>query len=112
ALLALRWPDVILGPERAAALARELDPEVAWTSEHFPHGGIRWYAGATTDAKKHDPVAPMSPLAREALERARPDIVPVDRWVFPAPKDATRPVGYHVMKRWMQRAERAAGLDH
>jgi hypothetical protein len=41
----------------------------------------------------------MSPLAREALERARPDIVSSDRWVFPAPKDPAGPVGYRVMKR-------------
>lgn len=49
--------------------------------------------------EKHDYVAPMSPLAREALERARPDIVSSDRWVFPAPKDPAGPVGYRVMKR-------------
>jgi integrase len=111
AVLDLRWADVILDPKAAARLAYELDDEVEWTPAHFPRGGIRWYEGRD-DNKAHEHVAPMSAPAREALDAARPDICPPDAWILPAPKDATKPVGYHVAKNWMERAQRLAKLPH
>jgi integrase len=112
AVLGLRWADVILDPEEAARVANELDSGPKWKAGHFVDGGIRWYAGQSADNKKRDHVALMSALAREALDAARPDICPPDAWVFPAPKDATKPVGYHVVKNWMERAQTLAELPH
>jgi integrase len=108
AVLALQWGHIILDPEKAARLAYELDDEVAWTPAHFPHGGIHWYAGKGTDNKKHEHVGPMNALAREAIEGRRPDITPPDAWLFPAPKDASKALDYHVLKHWYRKAEEAA----
>jgi integrase len=112
AVLALRWQDVILDPKAAAVLAKELDDDFPWTPADFVNGGIRWYAERETDNKAHDQVVPMTPLARAALDRARPDIVPPAAWVFPATKDAEKPLGYHVIKGWLRKAERKAKLPH
>ena len=54
----------------------------------------------------------MNSLAREALDRDRPDIIPTRAWIFPAPKDASQPVGYHVAKNWLVKAEKQAKLAH
>lgn len=112
AILALKWEDVILDAEEAALLAAELDDEVVWSSDHFPKGGIHWYAGLKADNKKHEHVSPLNAAARRALERVRPDIVPGTAWVFPAPKDSSKPLGYHVAKRWLERAEKLADIPH
>lgn len=93
----------------AARLAREFDDEIDWLPDHFPLGGIHWYAGKGTDNKKHEHVGPMNALAHAALAR---DITPSEGWVFPAPKDASQPLGYHVIKGWLRKAERLAKVPH
>lgn len=55
----------------------------------------------------------MDGLARRALDRereARPGIG--GAWILPAPKDPSNPLGYHVVKNWLVRAEKLAKLPH
>lgn len=86
---------------------------MGWSAEHFPLGGIHWYAGKGTDNKKHEHVSPMNQLAREALDRARKARPGIGgAWIFPAPQDPSKPIGYHVLKNWFVKAEEAAGLPH
>jgi integrase len=112
AVLSLRWGDVILDPATAARMASELDDGIAWTAADFPHGGVRWYTGRRTTNKTQEQVRPLNGLARAALDRARPDICPAETWVFPAPTDAARRLGYFVAKKWLHRAENLAKLPH
>ena len=106
----LRWEHILFDPETAASVATELDSHFGWIPEHFPYGGIRFYATKTTDNKSHDHVSPMTALAHHALKEAQPDITTTAAWILAAPKDPRKPVGYHVLKRWMRRAEQLAGL--
>jgi hypothetical protein len=53
----------------------------------------------------------MNQLAYDALQEAKPDITGPG-WVFPAPQDPAEPVGYHVIKRWFEKAERLAEVPH
>lgn len=89
AVLALQWVDVL--------------------SAGGPHGSIRWRAD--TDKQATEWVAPLSPTARETLDRMRwqrPSIGSV--YLFPNP---TKP-GEHVSRRrvahWLVSAEKKAGL--
>lgn len=100
-----------LDPEEASRLAASLDSEVEWSPEHFPLGGIHWYAAKGTDNKKHEHVSPTNALARDAIMAARPDVVGPGG-LFPAPTDASKPIGYHVLKRWFEKAEKQAELPH
>jgi integrase len=96
AVLALKWKDV----------AFETIPTA-------PNGTIRWYAGRRTNNKVHEQVVPMNELARTALlgERAERPGTPA-AFIFPAPKDSSKPLGYHVLKGWMEEAEQRAKVPH
>lgn len=115
AILALKWEHIITDPALALAAARELKPRAPWTLELFAFGGIRWYAGRRSDNKVHEHVTPMTEAALAALaaleaSRARSDISPP--LIFPSPKRPDRPLGYHVIKNWLKRAEKLAKVPH
>lgn len=76
-----------------------------------PHGSIRW--PAHTDKGRRENVIPMSAHARRAVDHvvtARPGIG--DAPLFPHPKDAANPITEHYVRRWLEQAERRAGLEH
>lgn len=112
AIRGLRWEHVYFDATAAAAMATDLDSDFGWAAEDFLHGGIRFYAGERGNNKRHDHVSPITPAAREALERARAERPAIAGWVLPAPKDPAQPVDYHTLKQWMRRAEKLAGVPH
>jgi integrase len=108
--------DVLLTPERMrdtlAGTGR--DERLA---DHMPHGAIRWRP--ENDKQGFDEVAPLSEPARAALDaflRTRAAIG--DTPLFPAPggrhskrkDDEPKPIGKHLMRQWLLRAETTAGL--
>lgn len=108
----LRQEDVYVDPKAAAAKATDLDTDFGWCADDFPFGAIRFYSGERTNNKRHDHVAPMDSVAREALERARVTVSAISPWLLPSPQDPAQPVSYHVLKQWMRRAEKLADLPH
>src|SRR5262245_55964599 len=46
-----------------------------------------------------------------ALDRARPDITGPEAWVFLHRMTPNKPLGYHVLKNMLKRAEKMAKLD-
>jgi integrase len=77
-----------------------------------PHGTIRWYAGKTSDRKKHDHTLPMNEKARAALLAWRRQVRTIPTgWVF-ASRDGTQPLAKWGPKKWMRKAETLAGLPH
>lgn len=106
AVLALRWRDVLLDPQAAAAKAAELDSGFGWTVDDFPHGGLQWYAERRTNNKVTAYVAPITAAVRQAVEsaqRERPAIA--GALLFPDPRDPSRQLDRYVLGRWLREAE-------
>lgn len=98
AILGLRWSDVSFTK-----------------TDDAPCGTIKWYAGAEGDNKKHEHVLPMNRAASKALSTWKKKcgvIGDSKAWVFAAPQDSREPLQRHVAKKWLQRAETLAKLDH
>jgi len=76
-----------------------------------PNGTITWYAGATTDNKKHEHTLPMNTAARTALMAWRKETGGI-AWAFPSEKDPANSVERHTTKQWLRRAEKLAKLEH
>jgi integrase len=98
AILGLRWCDV-----------------TDTKTDEAPYGTIKWYAGAVADNKKHEHVLLMNRVASKALstwKTKRGVIGESKAWVFSAPQDSREPLQRHVAKKWLQRAETLAKLDH
>ena len=96
AILRLRWRDVSFESTREC-----------------PNGAIRWYAGMAQDTKKVDKTVPINALGREALDRWRASCPGIaSAFVFTAPRDSSRPLGHHMVVRWLRQAEELAGLEH
>ena len=75
-----------------------------------PHGVIRW--PADTDKTGRETVVPIGPDVRAAIDRVlreRPGIG--QAYLFPAPGDPTKPMTRHLAAKWLQEAERLAGLE-
>ena len=75
-----------------------------------PYGAIRW--PATTDKTGKETVVPIGPDVRAAIDRIlqeRPGIGKA--YLFPAPGDITKPVSRHLAAKWLQQAEKLAGLE-
>lgn len=96
AILALKWRDIDFA-----------------TSEQCPHGSIRWYADVPESKKARDAVVPMNVRAAAALTKWRQQGTAIGAtWVFPSRKNATEPLGHHLPKGWLRRAEQLAKLAH
>ncbi|HXM37893.1 MAG TPA: tyrosine-type recombinase/integrase [Gemmatimonadales bacterium] len=96
AILGLRWQDVTLEQ-----------------SKKQPHGAITWYAGVRPDRKKHEHVLPMNAAACAALARWKQRAPGIGSgFVFPDPRDATKPLARFEAKRWLKQAEHRAKLSH
>lgn len=78
-----------------------------------PNGTITWYAGATTDNKKHEHTLPMNTAASAALKAWQKETGGIAaQWVFPSEKDPANSVERHTTKQWLRRAEKLAKLEH
>lgn len=74
-----------------------------------PHGSIEW--PAATDKTKRSGVVPLSPFARQAIDRIltlRPGIG--EAYLFPSPLNSIRPVSQTLTGRWLKTAEKKAGV--
>lgn len=75
-----------------------------------PHGAIRW--PAETDKLTRSSLVPLNPPARAALEEWLAERPVVGRaYLFPAPTDPEKPVDRYLAARWLQSAEKLAGLE-
>lgn len=75
-----------------------------------PHGSIRW--PADTDKLGRETVVPISAEVRAAIDdimEERPGIR--GAYLFPAPKDFSKPVSVERAREWLLRAEQLAGLQ-
>ena len=91
---------------RAALGALGFDERQA---DYYPHGGLRWRA--ESDKMGNDSVTPLARDARDALDaylaqNPRLGEAPL----FPAPRDAGRPIRADLASRWLMKAEGLAGL--
>ncbi len=108
AICELRASDLLLSGDRLVrALAAEgQDVQLA---EHMPHGAIRW--SADSDKMGVLFITPIGPEVRRALDaylRENPRMGDVP--LFPAPKDAAKPISRDLASKWLLRAEKLAGL--
>ena len=75
-----------------------------------PHGSIRW--PSSTDKTGRETTVPIGPEVRAAIDRvlrARPGIG--GAYLFPAPGDMAKPVSRYLSAKWLQEAEKMAGLE-
>ena len=80
------------------------------TGSDGPHGAIRW--PAATDKTGKERLVPIGPEVRAAIDRVlreRPGIGAA--YLFPAPRDANKPVDRHLAAKWLRTAEKLAGLE-
>ena len=101
--------DIVSGTGRRLSAVLQLQDENFQLSEG-PHGAIRW--PADTDKTGRETVVPIGPDVRAAIDRVlreRPGIGKV--YLFPAPRDNTKPVSRHLAAKWLRRAEELAGLE-
>jgi integrase len=93
AICNLRWEDVTMD-----------------RSPDAPHGAIRWRAAHDKAGK--EAVVPMGPQVRAAIDRLRKRRPGVgEAPLFPHPKDPSKPVTRFGPIRWLQNAEKLAGLE-
>lgn len=105
----------VLTTRRISAVRRLTFDDVRWDrrpEDDEPYGAILW--SWQTDKVGKSRTIPMTPLIRDALERARahPLFEPDRIWVFPAPDAPTQPVGRSTLTRWLREAEQLAELEH
>ena len=101
--------DVIHGTGRRLSAVLQLQYENLLLQDG-PHGAIRW--PAATDKTGRETLVPIGPDVRTALDRVlreRPGIG--QAYLFPAPGDPTKPVSRHLAAKWLQEAEKLAGLE-
>ena len=76
--------------------------------EEPPFGAIRW--PATTDKTGRATTAPIHPVVRDALDRAASRALDSE-FLFPSPSDPNKPVTRYLASKWLQKAEKLAGLE-
>ena len=78
--------------------------------DRAPLGSIHW--PGETDKMGHETLAPLSQIARSAIDcvlRERPGIG--DAYLFPSPKDPSKPISRHLAAKWLRKAEKLAGVE-
>jgi integrase len=87
----------------------QLTYQLQWADIDLEAGTIRWRAD--TDKKGYEGVYPISEAARSALatwRRANPAVGAA--WVFPAPRNPSKPCDRHLLDDWLRKAYKLAGL--
>ena len=108
AICAILASDLLLSDERiTAALAESgMDERLV---RHMPYGAIRW--AAESDKQGFLFVSPISRDARAALDDYRRQSPRLgSAWLFPAPKDASKPIRRDTAAVWLVKAEKLAEL--
>jgi integrase len=73
-------------------------------------GSIRW--PADTDKMERETSAPLSQIARGAIDRVLRDRPGVgEAYLFPSPGDLAKPITRHLAAKWLRRAEKLAGVE-
>ena len=82
---------------------------LVWHDVDFEGGTIRWRA--EHDKKGFEQVVPMSGTVREALLVQQKRQAAIGKtWVFPSPKDSSRPCNRHLFDDWLRRAYKLAKI--
>lgn len=82
-----------------------------WSDVDLSQGAVRWRG--SEDKMRNEHLTPLTETADEALREARRKRPALgDTWVFPAPKDSSKPCSRHLMRDWWFQAEDAADLEH
>jgi len=75
----------------------------------WPSGSIRWRAA--NDRSGRETLIPINDPARRAIDRIlqeRPGVG--EAWLCPGPGNPQKPIVYHLASRWLEEAEKLAGL--
>lgn len=108
AICKLRASDFLRDPAsiRAALASMGFDENRA---DHMPFGAIAWRD--ENDKMGFSAIAPLGGAARAALDAYMSKNPRVgEAWLFPAPKDDSKPVRRQSAARWLREAEKLAGL--
>lgn len=82
-----------------------------WSDLDLDEGAVRWRG--SEDKMRNEHLTPLTEAAEQALREARQERPALgDAWVFPAPKDSSKPCSRHLMRDWWRQAEDAADLEH
>ena len=66
----------------------------------------------TTDKMERETSAPLSQIARGAIDRVLRDRPGVgEAYLFPSPGDLAKPITRHLAAKWLRRAEKLAGIE-
>ena len=101
--------DIVSGTGRRLSSVLQLQYEDLQLQDG-PHGAIRW--PADTDKTGRETIVPIGPDVRAAIDRVlreRPGIGKV--YLFSAPGDLAKPVSRYLAAKWLQQAEKLAGLE-
>ena len=101
--------DIVSGTGRRLSAVLQLQYEDL-RLQNGPYGAIRW--PAATDKTGRESLVPIGPDVRAAIDRVlreRPGIGKA--YLFPAPRDANKPVDRHLAAKWLRTAEKLAGLE-
>ena len=102
--------------ELALVLAQETGHRISairhlrWSDVDLERGWIRWRAESDKIAFEHETL--LTPTATAALDKVRRSDPGIgEAWVFPAPKDPSKPGSRFLYDGWWDRAEQLAGLE-
>lgn len=81
-----------------------------WSDVDLSEATIRWRAEA--DKTGHEHVTPLTDAAITALREARGERAGIgNAWMFPAPRDPSKPCSRNIFRDWWNQAEELAGLE-
>jgi integrase len=83
--------------------------QLRWSDVQLDEEQVTWPAETDKQGRKH--TTPLSPEAVEALRGAQRRTGAIGQaWVFPAPRDASKPCSHYAVSQWLQRAVKYSGL--
>jgi integrase len=108
ALCHLKASNLLLEPTAIRRALAEMGADEGRV-EHMPLGAIRWRS--ETDKEGIHQILPMSEHAREAVDlylSQNPRLG--EAWLFPSPKDGTKPIRRDLAGKWLLKAEKLLEL--
>lgn len=80
-----------------------------WSDVDLEHGRLKWRREHDKIGFEHETL--LTPDAKRVLEMARKESPAIgDAWLFPAPRDARKPIPRYTLIKWWKAAERLAKL--
>jgi integrase len=84
--------------------------QLRWSDVDLEQGRVAWPAETDKQGWKH--TTPLSPDAVEALRGAQRRTGAIGQaWIFPAPKEPSKPCSRYAVDQWLRRAVKYAGLE-